>query len=310
VGPKAVVSPMLVRLWFGRASEESEYRQPVHWAEAGNRVIADALAQGAPCMITRLGSGEVGVVSYYLRWRAGRGIRFPYPGTVRRALNVNAGFFPADDASLDAFARLYLESIRDADVMAVWFSRGEQYVVTRYCDHARYVELGALLGMLYPSPWSAQLAGKRVLVIHPFARTIASQYEQHRMQLFADPLVLPEFELQTLAPPQTIAGNTQGFASWFDALDRTCEQIARATYDIALIGAGAYGLPIAAFVKRQGRQAVHTGGVTQLFFGIKGRRWELEYQEGVVPLFNDFWVRPSAEETPSGASRVEGGCYW
>jgi hypothetical protein len=75
------------------------------------------------------------------------------------------------------------------------------------------------------------------------------------------------------------------------------------------IGAGAYGLPLAAFVKEQGRQAVHVGGATQLLFGVKGRRWEAE-SEDVVALFNDYWVRPSAEETPAGASLVEGGCYW
>ena len=310
VGLKSLASSILVRLWFGAASTESDYAEPVHWAEEGNRTIARTLEQGAPCMITRLGSGEVGVVSYYLRWRLGRGVGLPYPAMLKRTVSMNAGFFPADDASLDEFARLYIESIRDVDIMGVCFSRGEQFVVTRYCRHARYVELGALLGMLYPSPWSAQLAGKRVLVVHPFAKTIASQYERHRTQLFADPLVLPEFELHTLAPPQTIAGNTQGFASWFDALSDCCERVSRISYDVALIGAGAYGLPIAAFVKKQGRQAVHVGGATQLFFGIKGRRWEVESPDDVAPLFNSSWVRASAEETPEGASQVEGGCYW
>ena len=137
--------------------------------------------------------------------------------------------------------------------------------------------------MLYQQPWTAQLQGKRVLVIHPFAKTIESQYANHRARLFADPTVLPEFELKTLLPPQTIAGNADGYASWFDALAQTCERIGRESYDVALIGAGAYGLPIAAFVKSEGRQAVHLGGATQLLFGIKGRRWEVESQDDIVP---------------------------
>ena len=45
-------------------------------------------------------------------------------------------------------------------------------------------------------------------------------------------------------------------------------------FDIAIIGCGAYGLPLAAKLKKEGRQAIHLAGVTQLMFGIKGKRWE------------------------------------
>ena len=48
---------------------------------------------------------------------------------------------------------------------------------------------------------------------------------------------------------------------------------------------------------------------TQILFGIKGRRWEA-YPENVERLSNDAWIRPSSEETPSAAGRVEDGCYW
>jgi hypothetical protein len=34
-------------------------------------------------------------------------------------------------------------------------------------------------------------------------------------------------------------------------------------FDVALIGAGAYGLPLAACVKRLGKKAIHMGGVTK-----------------------------------------------
>jgi hypothetical protein len=260
-------------------------------------------------MVTRLGSSELGCLAYYLRWRSGW-IRTGYPASLKRVMSVNAGFFPAEDRSLDEFAVRYLDALRNVDVLGVWFNRGESRVVRNYCDRASLIELGALNAMCYAQPWSAQLSGKRVLVVHPFAKSIESQYSAHRARLFADPEVLPEFDLKTVVPPQSIAGNDCGSASWFDALDETCERISREAYDVAIIGAGAYGLLLAEFVKRQGRQAVHLGGATQLFFGIKGRRWEQEYEDSIVPLFNEFWIRPSAGETPAGSSRVEGGCYW
>lgn len=307
---KSVASSLLVRLLFGASADESTYGQPVHWAEEGNRLLAKTIAADVPCMITRLGSSELATVSYYVRWRDRRRIKPPYPKSLKRVMSINAGFFPADDDALDRFSRLYLEALPHADVMAVWFNPGEQRVVSEHCGHARLVELCASYSMLYAEPWSAKLEGKRVLVIHPFAKTIESQYTNHRTQLFADPTVLPDFELKTLLPPQTIAGNNNGYGSWFDALAQTCERVGRESYDVALIGAGAYGLPIAHFVKREGRQAVHIGGATQLLFGIKGRRWEVESQDDIVPLFNPYWARPSADETPEGASLVEGGCYW
>ena len=52
------------------------------------------------------------------------------------------------------------------------------------------------------------------------------------------------------------------------------------------------------------------GGATQILFGIRGRRWEVEYTDTIVPLFNPYWVRPLPEETPEKAASVESGCYW
>ncbi|MEI7814396.1 MAG: hypothetical protein WCJ13_06360 [Coriobacteriia bacterium] len=308
MGLRSVASSALARLCFGAKASEAQYGRPVRWAEAGNAVIAETLATGEPCMVTRLGSSELGVLSYFVRWRSGA-VKFPYPTAVRRAITVNAGFFPSDDRAIDAFAAMYLEVLRDADVLGVWFNPGELAIVRDYCANAQLIELTSLIGMLYDAPWSSQLAGKRLLVVHPFAETIRSQYTWNRKRLFADARVLPEFELQTITPPQTIGDNTCDFATWFDALADTRERISALSYDVALIGAGAYGLPLAAFVKEQGQQAVHVGGATQLFFGIKGRRWEVE-SEDVVALFNEYWVRPSAQEKPPGAKQIEGGCYW
>jgi hypothetical protein len=77
---------------------------------------------------------------------------------------------------------------------------------------------------------------------------------------------------------------------------------------VALLGCGAYGLPLAAAIADSGRVAVHVGGALQLLFGIRGRRWEASPR--FEPLMNPSWVRPSLAETPSGADQVDGSCYW
>ena len=168
-------------------------------------------------------------------------------------------------------------------------------------------------------PWSRVLKGKKVLVIHPFAETIQHQYEQKRTLLFKNPDVLPEFQLETIKAVQSLGGQSP-FNTWFDALEYMKDEIDKRDYDIALIGCGAYGFPLAAHVKRTGKKAVHLGGALQLLFGIKGKRWINPYYGKVfLPflkenyynnLMNEFWVYPSESERPSNAANVEGACYW
>ena len=87
--------------------------------------------------------------------------------------------------------------------------------------------------------------------------------------------------------------------------------IAKIDFDIALLGCGAYGFPLAAFIKRDlGRQAVHIGGATQLLFGIRGGRWETNPKSRVLSLFNSAWVRPEEKERPPNFQQHEGGAYW
>ena len=65
---------------------------------------------------------------------------------------------------------------------------------------------------------------------------------------------------------------------------------------------------MAASLKCAGKQAIHLGGVTQILFGIKGKRW-IENPRDKIP-FNDSWVYPKLSETPEKKDIVEAGCYW
>ena len=160
---------------------------------------------------------------------------------------------------------------------------------------------------------------KKVLVIHPFSETIKRQYDSKRTLLFKNPKVLPEFDLITIKAVQSIGGKSD-FITWFDALQYMKDEIDKHEYDIALIGCGAYGFPLAAHVKRSGKKAVHLGGALQLLFGIKGKRWmNPEYGMKSLPfitrnyynnLMNEYWVFPSDTERISNAQNVEGACYW
>jgi len=133
------------------------------------------------------------------------------------------------------------------------------------------------------APWPRFLAGKRVLVVHPFARSIQMQYARRsKVKSICD--LLPDFELLTIVPP--VICRTRQRRTWL----RTSvpyERSRKATVRCALIGCG---LMISTWSVREtdGRQASF-GGATQILFGIRGKRWD--EREHSVLLYGRHWVR-------------------
>lgn len=86
------------------------------------------------------------------------------------------------------------------------------------------------------------------------------------------------------------------------------DEAAKIDFEVAIIGCGAYGYPLAARIKQKGKKAVHMGDPSQLLFGIYGDRWTS--LPNFEPWINDSLVRSSINEKPKGFNKVEGGCYW
>ena len=281
-------------------------------------LIKQTLASDRPCMICRFGSVELNAILKYvdindprsaakksLDYIRGEIGEFWWDERTLQKMQKNAGFFPATDAALNRFCQRILEEIKGIDILASW--QQEDIRLRKHFPEAGIVHLRDLNPWTHKDPWSHALKGKRVLVVHPFSKTIAGQYKKREL-LFDNKTILPEFELITLKAVQSIGGTQVPFTTWFDALDYMCNKISNTDFDVAIIGAGAYGMPLASFVKSIGKKAVHLGGVTQMLFGIRGKRWDkqaLKYN-----LYNEHWVRASQDETPDNFKAVEKGCYW
>ena len=263
-----------------------------------NRWLLDRLAQPEPLMVSRFGNIESKCVADYLA--------SAYGDETLKNMAGSPGFFPVQPHTLDRFSQMFLEAAEAIDMLGVWFNPGEAEIIRRSCPQAVLAPLASLEPYYHDRPWSQALAGKRVLVVHPFTQTIERQYQQHRQQLFENPQILPPFTLLTLPAVQSFAGCQTPFASWFDALDFMSEQVSQLEFDIALIGCGAYGLPLAARIKQLGKQAIHLGGALQLLFGIRGQRWDGD--PFFQALYNSHWVRPTSQETPNTHRRYP--AYW
>lgn len=283
--------------------------------------IREKLLSPEPCMLSRFGAVEIGCVVNYLgiyhqkrkiiKYIKGEAFPWWWEEETMYPMRNNAGFFSATPELLKRFSEMMIEDMPLIDILASW--RFEEEYFSKELQNAYKIDFEPYNPFWSDVPWTAALENKKVLVVHPFAETIQKQYLRKEL-IHKDPRVLPTFDLQTIKAIQTIGNQGDGrFETWFDALEFMKNEIDKMDYDVCLLGCGAYGMLLAAHVKRSGKKAVHLGGSLQLLFGIRGARWENSNYNATYnysKLMNEFWVKPSATETPSKAQQVEEGCYW
>jgi hypothetical protein len=73
--------------------------------------------------------------------------------------------------------------------------------------------------------------------------------------------------------------------------------ISKLDFDVALLGCGAYGIPLLGFIKKElQKSGIYVGGGLQLYFGIRGQRWDRS--PDVSCYYNEDWIRCSEQEKP------------
>lgn len=304
---------------MGRNHQSGKYPKQIPFSgDVANRIIKNKLLSASPLMIARFGATEMNCLANYVavkqhsndivNYLKGNIHHFWWDKNTLTAMCENAGFFPSTPCTLEAFSELMLEDMKELDILASWLDY--ENLFQSELSSVIKVNFDDLEPYRHSAPWSAALRGKKVLVIHPFVESIRNQYRKREL-LFSNPNVLPEFELKTIKAVQSLSGRTTEFKDWFDALDSMKEKISNTDFDIAIVGCGAYGFPLAAHVKRIGKKSIHLGGATQILFGITGNRWEREKKyEFLRRMRNENWIKPLPEETPLESSKVENACYW
>lgn len=265
-------------------------------------VILERFDTGKPFSVSRFGSVEI---QYYLCYK----YTVLKPFLIRRAkLNghKNAGIFPFTSHTGKSFVNEIDIALKDIDILGSW--RTEELILYPKLKSVSKMGLHDISPFSTSGNWLKILNLKRVLVIHPFKQTILHQYER-RNKVFQSALYRPDFKsIEILVPPQTNAYRTEGYDSWMSAFNELKKLVAEKEFDVALIGCGSYGMPIAAHIKKLGKVAIHLGGSTQLLFGIHGRRWDND--ERYNHIKTDHWCRPLASDTISNKELVENACYW
>lgn len=282
-------------------------------------VIAEALEKKTGALIGRNGTIELETLLFRLYEAAPNQA---YPQALVRRLELHAGVWPSTKVSVDEWVFSLVEAIRQCDVLvAGWYAPlkvREEEALNQINHLAPRIPLRSLEPYYVPPEqrWTQLLAGNRVAVVSSFTETIQGQLEKRELLWPVAPeSLLPtavEWVLiQTGYAPslaQGVAGWPAEIETWRHAVDSVVKQVVDSKARIVLIGCGGLGMLIGSECKRRGIIAIVLGGATQVFFGIKGKRWETH--SVISHFWNEAWVWPKPSETPLGASLIEGACYW
>lgn len=307
--PRTVFDLLYNRV-MGKKRRPSAYAgRRVQTVEEGNECLKQKILSGESFFAGRIGSNEL--LMMRLAHFSSRGYNKEENWESYWLNCENCGLFPVEKQTIIRFGDLMMESLKHCDFLFVWYNILEDYFTRKHTAPDTLLTHRKVMDFWnFEQPWTQALANKRVLVIHPLDDLIQQQYEKREM-LFHGTNVLPQFELRTLRAIQTIAGCTDyRFPTWFDALEYMYEEALKIDFDVALIGCGAYGFPLAAKLRQAGKQVIHMGGVTQILFGIRGQRWDRDGEPLLMRYINNAWVRPGQGDVPQKGDQVEGNCYW
>lgn len=302
---------------------------PFWWREAVPRDDSDAtrrrqeehiirlLRSPETCAIGKLGTTEMLGLEYLERW-----LQPPWPPAASwrrpaQRLYECSGLFPVRRDIFLRWAQIYQESLGTLDVVSQW-QPGMAYegvlegqLLAKYSPRAFRAGLSFVHLLMPKAPWLDDLPRLRWLVVSPFPKTIRHQLprlsglgvyspscRESLERRAEDTVLVPSPPFAYMVPPR--------HRDWFQALEEMKAEMekAKGSFDIALVGAGAWSLPLVAHAKKVGKKGMHLGGSLQLLFGIKGGRYD------GWGVYNGEWIRPLPKETPENFRRMEKGAYW
>lgn len=292
--------------------------------EQGAEFLVRKIHAGVPFFVGKIGTSELDVLIFFTQHR--QVVKGPqYPAFIKTNIARNGGIFPATEAAIDAWALHMLTEVLPAgDGFALWNPirlQAEQAILQTFTPKAAQLPLRSLEPYYVndlEKQWTYILPNDRkVAVVSPFFKSIEKQWK-HIEAVWGDTPIWgprPPNIIPVKAGYSPYLSTTTGRWSnaivdggWRAAVTNIVEQVIKTGALFAIVGCGALSLPVCYALKQRNISAIHTGGATQILFGIKGQRWLTHAV--ISEFFNDAWVFPHPDEVPTGGRDVEGGCYW
>ena len=275
--------------------------------------IEKAIAEGRGLAVGKLGTCELEAMYIYNKLH-------PYNWVIRLQMTRNAGLWPDSNKTLHDWSVYMVKHVLPhMDGLAQWWNdEQESAIFEAYAPQAHIQR-----GIDWFEPWreghawtKVIPAGTKIAVVTPFVESVAAQVP-HLNQLFAEPIwqepnIIP---IKTGCSPLYDATSEAAWPAeiraggWRFAVNDVVKRVVESGARVAIVGCGALSLPIVAALKQHGLVAIHTGGVTQMIFGIRGDRWVKDPKFSAL-CNGEYWTNPRPSETPLHAKTIERGCYW
>ena len=276
-----------------------------------NNEIVNFIQRNRPFSVVRLGGHETCSTYEFVLTNK---INKKY---LTSSANMNGIYSTTNDiGKFESFCEHYDKAIQNADILAYvdyCLQDIQSFFVKKYClpqIHSRALEPFYVIqdGKI---PWTHYLKDKNVLVINPFTDSFEKQISNNFQMFRNKSIFLKDQKFIFYKSYQTIAGN-HIHNDWLETFTIMCNDIKCLNFDIALLGCGAYGLPLCNFIKTElNKSAIYVGGGLQLMFGVIGKRWEnIPMWKEIIHTEGCEFIKPSVSETCNNHSSIEGGCYW
>jgi hypothetical protein len=268
------------------------------------------LESTAPFFIGRLSGNETRLCGLALSNNA-------IPQALHHDLLYGAGLKFQSQDDIRAYVKTYMTACKHCHLLGVWdgsmYSQAKEFysLIPRLlgntvpiCAHA----LEPYYFMHLPEyAMDRVFYKKKVLIVTSHLETTREQLAK-LPGMFAKPIFHETTEFVLYKPAQQNGGNHDG-ESWTTHFTKMKTEIESLEFDVALVAAGGFGMPLCDFIyENMGKSVVYVGGALQLFFGIMGSRWESS--SAIRALQNERWTRPVEADRPKQPRMCENGCYW
>ena len=279
------------------------------------RKVQDVLSKDKPVMIGRLAAGTESIVT---------GNIFTNQSLSREIIQLHsfvAGIHTTSMNSVKDYAEEYMGAIKSSDLLGVW--KGPKYIgiksiydaINKEHPDVRKIDARSIEPYYFMDKedysFNKIIKNKRLLIVSSHLESMKKQ-KGKLDKLFKKP-IFENNELEFVKPPITLAGNHNDI-DWREYFRRLKNDVSQVSdkIDLALVSCGGYGMPLCKFIKDELRKScIYVGGALQLFFGIKGGRWDA--MNNINKFYNKHWIRPVQKDIPKNFrmwEKAEGSSYW
>lgn len=227
---------------------------------------------------------------------------------IANSLAINAGINCSCIQEYQIWIKDFAKSIQNLDAILSWQNNKQENQTVEYLFRGDLIskEFTDIEPFSHGKDgWHYGLKDKKVLVISSFKDSIRQQIPN--FSKIWEGAELGSCEVIECFNPFQITGETPFF--YRDAMWRLTNEISKRNFDICIVGAGGYSLPICNFVKSIGKNAIHLGGATQVLFGIRGNRFDRNFKDQEW-YGTEHFIRPLESDIPKLHNLVEESCYW